>query len=272
MSELEWKYQALQDNLRALGRVAVAFSGGVDSTLLLRVAHDTLGDKAIAITAQSHTLPASELGEATRFCADNGISQIVVQVNELDIPGFRENPPDRCYICKTGIFGEIIAEAKAQGITAVAEGSNVDDLDDYRPGRRAILELGVKSPLLESGLSKQDVRALSEQLGLPTWNKPSAACLASRFAYGELITDEGLAMVGAAEKFLREQGFAQSRVRIHGKLARIEVAPECVPALVTEPLRSDIIYRLKLLGFTYVTLDLAGYRMGSMNEALAASS
>ena len=268
MADLDVKYQALQESLRAMGRVAVAFSGGVDSTLLLRVAHDALRHGAAAITVQSHTLPESELDTCRAFCQDIGAAHIIVPFDELQIPGFRENPPDRCYICKQGIFGAIIKEARDRGFEIVAEGSNTDDLDDYRPGRRAIDELGVRSPLLEAGLSKAEIRELSGRLGLPTWNKPSAACLASRFAYGELITDEGLAMVGAAEAFLRERGFPQVRVRIHGRLARIEVPPESVPAFVREPLRGEVLHRLKLLGFTYVTLDLAGYRMGSMNEAL----
>ena len=268
MDELARKYQELKSNLLALEHVAVAFSGGVDSTLLLRVAHDVLGQNALAITVNSHTLPAEELEACKRFCAEAGIRHEIVDFDELDIPGFRENPPDRCYICKQGIFEAILDVARSEGITAVAEGSNTDDLADYRPGRRAIEELGVKSPLLEAGFSKADIRALSAELGLPTWSKPSAACLASRFAYGELITDEGLAMVAAAEKYLRECGFEQSRVRLHGQLARIEVAPKRVPELVAEPLRSNLIHRLKLLGFSYVTIDLLGYRVGSMNETL----
>lgn len=272
MTELDEKYLTLKANLQALDSVAVAYSGGVDSTLLLRVAHDVLGSNATAITVDSHTLPADELQACKGFCEKHGIRHIIVELNELDIPGFRENPPDRCYLCKQGIFGTIIEVSHAEGIAHVAEGSNVDDQADYRPGSRAIRELGVKSPLLEAGLRKDEIRTLSAQLGLPTATKPSAACLASRFAYGDLITDEGLAMVAAAEKYLRECGFEQNRVRIHGKMARIEVNPKHIPDLVRQPLRDEIIHRLKVLGFNYVTLDMAGYRMGSMNEVLNATS
>ena len=272
MSELDVKWGTLRDNLLAMKRVAVAFSGGVDSSLLLRVAHDVLGDDAVAITACLHSLDPADLREARRFCKENGIRQIELALNELEIPGFRENPPDRCYHCKTSVFSDILKAARDAGFPTVAEGSNVDDLDDYRPGSRAIRELAVKSPLLEAGFTKEDVRELSRRLGLPTWSKPSAACLASRFAYGETITDEGLARVAASEAYLRERGFNRVRVRVHGSLARIEVEPERVWELLEEPLRGDVLQRMKELGFAYTTIDLAGYRMGSMNEALSASS
>ena len=272
MSALDVKCEVLRDNLHSAGRIAVAFSGGVDSTLLLHVAHDVLGDNAVAITACLHSLDPADLDEARLFCKRNGIQHIEVPLNELEVPGFRENPPDRCYLCKKSVFGSILETARAAGFPIVAEGSNMDDLDDYRPGSRAIRELAVKSPLLEAGFTKEDVRELSRRLGLPTWSKPSAACLASRFAYGETITDEGLARVAAGEAYLRERGFNRVRVRIHGNLARIEVEPERVVELLGEPLRADVLQRMKELGFAYTTIDLTGYRMGSMNEALSASS
>jgi len=268
MDTLEQKAAKLRDRLDELGRVAVAFSGGVDSTLLLRVAHDTLGDQVVAFTLSLHSTPARESDAAREFCQANGIRQVVIEFDELSIPGFRENPPDRCYWCKRNIFTTMLATADEQGFGHLVEGSNVDDLDDYRPGSRAIRELGVASPLLEAGFTKADVRALSQRLGLPTWNKPSAACLASRFAYGEPITDAGLARVDAAETFLRDMGFGQARVRVHGTLARIEVSPDRIEKLAAEPLRSAVLQHLKELGFSYITLDLAGYRTGSMNEAL----
>lgn len=266
MDELTSKYHALQDGLKALGHVAVAFSGGVDSTFLLRVAHDVLGNHAIAITVHTQVIPPEELESCKQFCADNGIRLIVASHDVFRIPGFRENPPDRCYTCKRTLFGTMLDIA--QPLYTLVDGSNVDDLGDYRPGNRALRELNVKSPLLEAGLSKADIRALSAQLGLSTATKPSAACLASRFAYGDPITEDGLTMVAKAERYLHDVGFENVRVRVHGMLARIEVAPERVSELAAEPLRSQVVCHLKELGFTYVTLDLDGYRMGSMNEAL----
>ncbi|MCD8189948.1 MAG: ATP-dependent sacrificial sulfur transferase LarE [Clostridiales bacterium] len=264
------KYQALRDCLAALGSVAVAFSGGVDSTFLLWVAHDVLGDRAVAVTASSSSFPAREQREAADFCAKHGISQVICPSEELDNESFRQNPPDRCYLCKRALLGKICALARAKGVHAVVEGSNVDDEGDYRPGMRAVRELGVVSPLRQAGLTKKDIRLLSKELGLPTWDKPSCACLASRFAYGEPITGEKLRMVDRAEQQLLELGFRQVRVRIHGAIARIELQPEDFPQLLAEDTRRLVYDRLKSYGFSYVTLDLLGYRTGSMNETLSA--
>jgi uncharacterized protein len=269
MKTAQEKLEALKENFRSMGCVAVAFSGGVDSTFLLQVAYDTLGDQVLAITARSCSFPKRELDAATAFCQERGIPHVVVESEELDIPGFRDNPPNRCYLCKRELFEKMREVAAQRGISHLAEGSNMDDNGDYRPGLIAIAELGIESPLRKAELSKVEIRALSKELGLPTWEKPSFACLASRFVYGETITAEKLGMVDAAEQLLLDKGFTQVRVRIHGQMARIEVLPEALPRLVTEPLRTEITSALRALGFTYVTVDLLGYRTGSMNETLA---
>ena len=268
MDTLHTKYDALRGRLQELGSLAVAFSGGVDSTFLLQVAQDVLGDRALAVTAAPSFVPGREQKEAADFCRESGIRQIVIPAEALDLDGIRPNPPDRCYHCKRMIFGRIIEAAKEAGIPHVAEGSNTDDTGDYRPGMRAIRELGVLSPLLEAGLSKADIRTLSKELALPTWDKPSFACLASRFVYGEAITDERLSMVDRAEQLLLDLGFRQFRVRIHGDLARIEILPEEFERIMTPEVRRQITAALKEYGFSYVTLDLSGYRTGSMNEVL----
>lgn len=268
MDTLHTKYNALRSHLQELGSLAVAFSGGVDSTFLLQVAHDVLGDRALAVTAAPSFVPIREQKEASDFCREAGIRQIVIPSEALYIGGIRHNPPDRCYHCKHMIFGRIIEAAEQNGIHHVAEGSNTDDTGDYRPGMRAIRELGVLSPLLDAGLSKSDIRTLSKELGLSTWDKPSFACLASRFVYGEAITDERLSMVDRAEQLLLDLGFRQFRVRIHGDLARIEILPDDFDRIMTSAVREQIAAALKEYGFSYVTLDLSGYRTGSMNEVL----
>lgn len=267
----EEKERILREGLRTLGNAAVAFSGGVDSTYLLKIAHEELGEHGIAVTMRAGMFPGREMKEAEEFCKEEGIRQIISEQDEEEIPGFRDNPPDRCYLCKKTIFGRIKELAAAEGISHIAEGSNVDDLSDYRPGMRAIRELGILSPLKEAGLTKAEIRLLSKMRGLPTWSKPSFACLASRFVYGERITPEKLRMVGLSEQYLLDKGFSQLRVRIHGEnLARIEGLPEDLPAMMA--LREEITRAFRDFGFQYVTLDLLGYRTGSMNETLQGKS
>lgn len=268
VSVKEEKYADLKSCLKELGSVAVAFSGGVDSTFLLKTAHDVLGEQAVAVTASSRSFPKREMDEARAFCEAEGIRQIVFESEELDIEGFRRNPENRCYLCKHALFEKVLGIAGANGLAYVAEGSNMDDNGDYRPGLRAIEELSVRSPLREAGLYKSEIRELSRSLHLPTWDKPSFACLASRFPYGEEITGEKLSMVDRAEEFLLSMGFRQVRVRIHGNLARIEVDPEELGRLAEREMRRDVAAKLKEIGFLYVTVDLVGYRTGSMNEAL----
>lgn len=264
------KLEDLKAYLKELECVAVAFSGGVDSAFLLKVAHEVLGEQAIAVTISSDFFPDREKEEAVNFCQREGICQIIYELKEweTEIEGFVQNPPDRCYLCKKEMLGRICITAKEQGIPYIVEGSNVDDEGDYRPGMKAIAELGIKSPLKACNMTKKDIRVLSKKLGLPTWEKPSFACLASRFVYGESITKEKLVMVDKAEQLMMELGFTQFRVRIHGTMARIEIHPEQFHILIEKTVREKIIEEFKKIGFSYISLDLAGYRQGSMNETL----
>jgi uncharacterized protein len=265
---LQEKYQLLKDNMKKRGSAAIAFSGGVDSTFLVKVAHEVLGDNMIAVTATSSTYPERELQEAIKYAKDMGVKHLIISSEELDIEGFASNPKNRCYFCKKELFSKINAIAKENGVEYVFDGSNIDDDGDYRPGMQAARELEVISPLKEAKLTKADVRELSKDLDLPTWNKPAFACLSSRFPYGNQITAPKLKMVEEAEQFLLDLGIRQVRVRHHEEIARIEVSPEERIKFFDINLMDQIGEKFKKIGYTYVTLDILGYRTGSMNEVL----
>ncbi|MEE8470499.1 MAG: ATP-dependent sacrificial sulfur transferase LarE [Dehalococcoidia bacterium] len=267
---MDKRLQALRSIIKDMGSLLIAYSGGVDSTFLLKVSKDTVGDRVIAVTAKSLTYPGREYDEAQKRAREFGVRHLTIVSEELDIPEFSDNPPDRCYYCKRELFSKLSEIAVRERINYVADGSNLDDLGDFRPGMRAAEEAGIRSPLREAGLTKQDIRELSRDIGLSTWNKPSFACLASRFPYGDKIVPEGLHMVDEAEEYLHSLGFGQLRVRHHNNLARVEVPQEDVERFWEDGLRTTIVEKLKEIGYTYVTLDLQGYRSGSMNEALEA--
>jgi uncharacterized protein len=267
------KYEELRRILDAMQGVAIGYSGGVDSTLLLCVAVETLGDRALAVIGRSATYPTREFEEAVAIAGILGARVRVVNTEETDIVKFRENPPDRCFYCKTELFGKLGGIAAEEGLPWIADGTIMDDLGDFRPGMAAREGHGVRSPLLEAGFTKAEVRELSQHLNLATWDKPSFACLSSRFPYGMSISPGTLATVDAAESLLRDLGFRTFRVRYHDEhTARIEARPQDLPRLLEEEVRQRLVRELKLLGFIYITIDLQGYRSGSMNEVLPADT
>ncbi|GAB4530498.1 MAG: ATP-dependent sacrificial sulfur transferase LarE [Anaerolineales bacterium] len=263
-------YARLLEAIRPLGRAAVAYSGGIDSTLVLKAACDALGEHAIGLIAVSPSLPPYELAEAEETARSIGAPLVQITTHEAQDPRYLTNPSNRCYFCKSNVYQELIDYAQERGFAALLDGTNADDVGDHRPGRQAARERGVRSPLLEAGIHKADVRRLARQLGLPNWDKPAAACLASRIPYGTLITPQMLDQVARAELALRQLGFRQVRVRHHGQIARLELEPQDFPAVLAQ--RGAILEALQALGYAFVTLDLAGFRSGSMNALIAPRS
>jgi pyridinium-3,5-biscarboxylic acid mononucleotide sulfurtransferase len=268
MTQVSSKLELLERILADMRSVLVAYSGGTDSTFLLKVASNVLGDKAVGVTASSETYTPKELQAATQNAELIGAKHIIVYTNELDDPNFASNPPDRCYYCKTELYGKLAGLAREHGLNCVIDGSTCDDEKDFRPGKRAAAEFHVRSPLMDAGFTKEEIRTLSKEMNLPTWDKPPLPCLATRFPYGVQITSEKVLRIARAEEFLADFGIRQLRVRDHGNIARIEVLRSDMPIFLDEEVSKQITEMFKALGYMYVSLDLQGYRMGSMNEPL----
>lgn len=262
------KEQQLREIFRELGSVVVAYSGGVDSSYVAYVANAELGPRAICITGQSASLPSYQQAEIERVVSDFGFHHEVIQTEELDNPSYQANNPDRCFFCKDELYGKLEAIAASRGIEAIVDGSTTDDINDFRPGRQAAKQHAVRSPLIEVGMSKSDVRELSRRVGLPTWDKPASPCLSSRIAYGTAVTIERLSKVDRGEEILREFGFREFRVRHHDTLVRLEISPAEMDRVLRKEVLDQLAARFRQLGFKYVTLDLEGFRSGSMNEVL----